>query len=41
MSKFVKVKTKGVCETNKEALRLIRQLKIECAEESFDGFSQN
>lgn len=41
MSKFVKVKTKGVCETNKAALSLIRQLKNESAEESFDGFSQN
>ena len=41
MSKFVKVKTKGVCETNKAALNLIRQLKNESAEELFDGFSQN
>lgn len=41
MSKFVKVKTKGVCETNKTALNRIRQLKTESAEESFDGFSQN
>lgn len=41
MSKFVKVKTNGVCETDKAALSLIRQLKNESAEESFDGFSQN
>ena len=41
MSKFVKVKTNGVCETDKAALSLIRQLKTESAEESFDGFSQN
>ena len=41
MSKFVKVKTKGVCETDNTALSLIRQLENESAEESFDGFSQN
>ena len=41
MSKFVKVKTNGVCETDNAALSLIRQLKNESAEESFDGFSQN
>ncbi len=41
MSKFVKVKTKDICATNKGTLRLIRQLANEVAEEYSEGFSKN
>ena len=41
MSKFIKVKTKDICATNKGTLRLIRQLANEVAEEYSEGFSKN
>lgn len=42
MSKLVKVKTEGCCETNKDALRLIKHLGVNAPdEEVIEGFSWN
>lgn len=42
MSKIVKVKTKGKCETDKDALRLIKRLGVNSTDEKvIEGFSWN